>query len=229
MTPSFRDALDRLRDQWCPTKSYPEYIQGATRQELEYFEPFSDLILAHAHEFSTHPIVLLTVCSYAKPYSNSFIHYEMRKALYKRQLLDMIEIWHLSSGGVIPTQLEKSIPWVCYDWNNEEASEDDLAALRGALTDRFIRWMQIYGRGKKQVVTYFRPESNTARAIESSSGIASLSNVTSVIPECVDSQRESLRSVTLDGVVDDPDAMLILPINLKLLTDVLARLVSLQE
>ena len=50
------------------------YIQGTSPAVLEWFRPFADTLLAnHVNVDPTflHLDVLLTVCSWAKPYSNS--------------------------------------------------------------------------------------------------------------------------------------------------------------
>ena len=198
---------------------YPAYVRGCSREILEWFSKFNDVLLEHITEFDQgKKVVLLTVCSYAKPYSHSFIHYGIRKALFEAELLDEIEYWHLSSAGVIPSCMEEEVPYCCYDWNNAHATEDDLRALREYLEDHYLHWLKQYiSPLKKSVVTYFRPESNTRQAIDRVIYRPSETPVIHVEP----TRRRSTKytCASLLGEYADPDGLLLHTHNLRYLVD----------
>ncbi len=192
----------------------PACITGVGKETLDWFRPFANTILSHAQDFTTdREVVLVTVCSYAKPYSHSFIHYGIDRALHEAGVLNKVEKWHLSSAGIIPACLEEVVPFCCYNWDNAEASTEDLVALREALRDYFTRWLSLYASPlKKRVVTYFREDSNTQKAIESCPGV--WVRATAAPHRVVN----PYRLITLDGRYMDPDCILLGSGNLSLLT-----------
>lgn len=198
---------------------FPPYVREVGADILEWFRPYADIVLNSAEEFDQHrSAVLLTACSYAKPYSMSWIHYGIRKALYEAGLLHKVEYWHLSSAGVIPSCLEEEAPFCCYDWNNAQASERDLEALRETLDGYFCRWMSCYAIPlDKTVVTYFRAGSNTQRAI---AGTAESSRA--IMVQTADNPPPGiLEPITLGGAYQDPDCALLCISSLQALVQIL--------
>ena len=192
------------------------YLQGTSLEHLTWFRPFADAILSRVHEFEAFPIALVTVCSWAKPYSQSYVHYGLRRALFQMGLLGGIEYWHLSSAGMIPSELETRYPLCAYDWDNAEASEVELSALKEALKDYFERWWLLYGQCKSKVVTYFREGSNTNQAIALCK-ISSCGNPPCRVQAGGWSSEEVRKEVTLNGFYSDPDIVLLDVENLKML------------
>ena len=195
------------------------YVRGVGADVLEWFRPYADIVLTNIGEFDQdRSVALLTACSYAKPYSMSWIHYGIRKALYEAGLLDQIEYWHLSSAGLIPSCLEEVAPFCCYDWNNDQASVQDLKELRETLGAYFASWMSRYAIPfNKTVVTYFRSGSNTQRAIAG----ASESSRAVMILAADDPPPEMLKPITLNGAYQDPDCALLCVSGLQALIQVL--------
>ena len=187
------------------------YMRGTSKAILDWFRPFANTVLANAHEFATDkPVVLLTVCSYAKPYSNSFIHYGIDKDLYDAGLWEDVEKWHLSSAGVIPSALEEEVPFCSYDWNNADASEEDLEELRLTLQDYFARWLALYLHPLgKRLVTYFRRGSNTQNAIDNTPMQPSQFPCRVIVDPSLPEEDEP--KITLGGRHTDPDCALLHP------------------
>lgn len=219
-------------------REYLPYISGTSSAELKLFRPFAELILEHSEDIrAVYPstrVILLTACSYAKPYSHSFIHRAIRKALFAIRGSKSIEIWHLSSAGAIPSVLERCYPFCAYDWNNEYASAEAQVQLRDALRAHFSRWFDTYVRKNVPVtvpvVLYFRRDSNTAQAIcNALPDLPSRTIVPTFVSPVSESEVDFSREPVLYPGSRDPDAMLALRDNLEELKLTLRSLLLSQE
>lgn len=190
-----------------------EYLQGVgpyytdhddfvklNRAILDSYEP------KHAHAF-------FTICSWAKPYSASYIHRGIRKAFREGKILNEIDYIHISSAGIIPAEAEL---WaVNYDWNNSWV-QDELTSklLRERIAKRLSDFIGKFSYENKFV--YLRPLSNTLKAIQS---IGNFENdFTYVFPATYNKRFEysskelyELHEIRADGLHPDLDDLLILP------------------
>ena len=62
-------------------------------------------------------ICLFTVCSWGKPYRQSYIHYFILKSLIDANLFDKIQLVIVTNAGVIPYELSDDFPYFAYDWD----------------------------------------------------------------------------------------------------------------
>ena len=143
-----------------------EYRKGAEPKYLldPEFERANALI-RDAYRPAT-KVALLTVCSWAKPYSQSYIHYEIRSALYREGLLDQVDYIHVSNAGVVPHEAETWYPFTAYDWNNHGVNDPMLfLALRQTIQRHLIAFLSKFKPHWDVVVPYFRLGSNTHQAM----------------------------------------------------------------
>jgi hypothetical protein len=209
------------------------YIQGenpTTLHTLEY--AYLNETIVRAYE-PKKQVALFTVCSYAKPYSMSFIHTDIRQALLREGLLEKIDYIHVSNAGIIPHEAERWYPAVAYDWNNEHIKDDPLLqrALRLQIKDRLVKFLGAFdGSWPMRRIWYFRTNSNTYKVV-----MEVLSDMPDRPPRFLGE-----RAITRDDVINaqpeiapaliyqfqmlhgfvDPDAALVLPANLTELVNV---------
>src|SRR5688572_2624627 len=72
-----------------------------------------------------HEYAIFTTCSWAKPFSQSYVHTPIRLALYDAGLLNSLDYVHISTAGVIPHECETWYPFCAYDWNNDRFADGD--------------------------------------------------------------------------------------------------------
>jgi len=190
-------------------------------------------------------VALLTVCSWAKPYSQSHIHRAIRQDLMttgpKGGLLNQIDYIHLSSAGVIPHACEKWYPFTAYDWNNARVDTEALTeALEVYIAERLMRFVKRFESHYSHWVTYFRGNSTTSKAIlrvqeqlpltRSQPYIGSPAEVIwrNVFVSSRISADMTVRESLLSGYCD-PDVALTLPVNLDQLQATLKEVLDVQE
>jgi len=127
-----------------PTDLYHEDFNRGNYAILRGYEP-------------QHEIVVLTVCSWAKPYSQSWIHTEIRRQL---------NYVHVSNAGVVPHEFERVYPFTAYDWNNAYMEPAMAKPLRKMIDERFKAFWSSFGTHWNYVVPYFRSNSNTWKVLE---------------------------------------------------------------
>lgn len=66
---------------------------------------------------SSGKIALFTVCSWGKPYRQSYIHYFILRSLIKANLLDRLQLIVVTNAGVVPYELSDNYPYFAYDWD----------------------------------------------------------------------------------------------------------------
>jgi len=110
-----------------------------------------------------HSVALFTVCSWAKPFDASFIHYLLKSELQNQKMLDQVDYIHVSSAGVIPCEYEHWEPFVNYDWNNQTATPASLRLLQKRIEQRLQTFLEKFRW--KRCYYYFREDSNTAVAV----------------------------------------------------------------
>jgi hypothetical protein len=149
------------------------YYQGTGKVFLDIFDGLTEKLWAEKKDYN--PVALLTICSHAKPYSKSWIHCEIRKALYSSdivagqshtKLLKKIDFIHLSSSGIIPHETSISGMVNRYDWNGADIKHDEVKTLlRERIKIRLQTWFSTYGTKYNTIVVYLRPTGNTLAAV----------------------------------------------------------------
>lgn len=156
---------DFERDVFFSSHNPRPYLAGVGKAYVDMFEHAWRGVWGK-RKFTGKKTAFLTICSHAKPYSKSFIHASIRKALQEYGYLDECDYIHISNAGIIPADAEMEYPFNAYDWNGDlctpEVKDYHIAAIKRRLTD----WLNIYGENYQRVVFYLRDGGNTANAVK---------------------------------------------------------------
>lgn len=138
------------------------YHQGVGRRYVDMFE----------HEYrklwqgrKLQRRAFLTICSHAKPYSKSYIHTSIRRALHQRSFLNDTDYVHISNAGLIPSEAETMYPFCAYDWDGTKCTAEDTRYHMQALERRLHDWFIEYGGRYERVVCYLREGGNTCNVM----------------------------------------------------------------
>jgi len=165
--------------------------------------------------------VFLTICSWAKPYSHSYIHDAIRRHFHRYGLLRRIDYVHISSCGIVPSDCEL---WATnYDWNNAWVQDTaTLTLLRERIAQRLNRFLQQHTF--RQALVYLRPGSNTHIAVFDQT--VSPVPLVDVFPRIAEAKiRQELEDVRGWRKHEDPDDVLTLMDVLEGMTKVVSQLV----
>jgi predicted RNA-binding protein len=202
------------------------FFRGVGKAYLknEIFEEAFRKLLTDYKPNRRYKLCLFLPCSYGKPYSQSYIHYFIIKAL--RSLGDAYSDVHqviLSNVGVVPRELEEHTPFIAYDWNpaceTEEIKQLYVKVLAGRLAKYIKRFMSFYGR----FACYLRRESESYKAVqvvEEELGVQIPNLALDEVPA------EEIRAVSLTTYNRERDLCLIAPPNLDSLVKGLKRLLT---
>lgn len=141
-----------------------EYHKGTSAGHLDFFEPHWAR-LWDKHDSKGKQICLLTTCSHAKPYGKSAIHMGIRRALWESALLDHVDIVHVSSAGLIPTESGLDYPFCAYDWNDTEATQRERDAYVERALERMLRWVPRFADRYTKLVAYFEPADDNRKML----------------------------------------------------------------
>lgn len=154
---------DFERDNFFSSHNPKPYLAGVGKAYVDMFED------AWQNAWSTRriskPTAFMTICSHAKPYSKSFIHTSIRKALHEAKLLATCDYIHISNAGIIPADAEMEYPFNAYDWNGDLCTPEVKDYHIAAIKRRFKQWLDTYGSFYERVVIYLRDGGNTYRAV----------------------------------------------------------------
>lgn len=166
-------------------------------------------------------VAFLTICSWGKPYSASYIHRGIRRFLGP-ELVSKMDYIHVSSAGVIPAAAE--LHAVNYDWNNEWVQDEfTLNVLRDAIHTHLYQFFLRFRYEK--VLVYLRPEGNTYRAVQKAfdAGRRSWVDVYPNLDKTLPFYATEINDVRSDGLYPDPDDDLIIPSRGRLMAELVRK------
>ncbi len=207
---------------WVKPRGCREYIRGVGRDFLlhpAFEEGFTRLLAEYRPPEGR--ILLFLPCSYGKPYSHSFIHYMIRRVLWREGLLGEVHEVMLTNAGVVPRELEEHWPYVAYDWNPRFETREVKECYRLVLRDRIIAYLERFGSMYRGFVAYLRWDSDSWAALREAAEAKSvkIENLAARdVPE------EEVREVSLNGLYEDPDIILVTKTSLKRLVEGLKKL-----
>ncbi len=209
---------------WANPGSCREYIRGVGLDFLThpaFEEGFSRILTEYKPPEGR--LLLFLPCSYGKPYSQSFIHYMIRRVLWREGLLDKIHEVMLTNAGVVPRELDEYWPYVAYDWNPRFETNEVKECYRMVLRDRIIAYLERFSRYYRGFAAYLRWDSDSWAALQEAAetlGIRVENLAAREVPE------EEVREVSLGGLYEDPDLVLVTKSSLKKLVEGLKRLLA---
>ena len=111
-------------------------------------------------------IGLLTVCSWGKPYRQSYIHYFMLRSLIKAKLFDKLQLIIVTNAGVVPYELSDNYPYFAYDWDPLLETPEIKKIYIEVLTERLREFLQVKKKYYSSFVCYLRHQSESYQAIQ---------------------------------------------------------------
>lgn len=161
-------------------------------------------------------IGMFTICSWGKPYRQSYVHYFILKTLMKADFFSKLDLIVVTNAGVIPYELTDSYPYFGYDWDPNLETPAIKQVYKEVLERRLREFLQSKQRYYSKFCCYLRHKSESyevIRRIEERSGL-SIPNF--AIPEREIKPKE-YEEISLN-FYDDHDIYLIVNRNLANLT-----------
>lgn len=202
-----------------------EYLRGVGIKFLKHkaFEEGFAKLLSHYKPKKTYKLLLFLPCSYGKPYSQSYIHYFIIKALKETGFYEEIHQVIVTNAGVVPRELDEYYPYVAYDWNPKYENPEIKEIYTNVLYERLKNYLIKFRKYYKLIACYLRWDSDSYKAIklvEKELGI----NIPNLAPKNVPDKE--IKEVSL-GIYDyEEDLKLITKTALKALKNSVIKIIS---
>ncbi len=161
-------------------------------------------------------LCLILPCAYGKPYSQSFIHYAIRSAIKDYLLAGRIHEVIVTNAGVVPRDLDECWPYCAYDWNPTHETKEIKECYTKVLAVRLEAYLRKHGWRYSKIAAYLRWDSDSWRAVRAVAKNLGLS-IPNLAPKSVPGNE--LEEVSLNGLYEDPDLILITKSALNALRD----------
>ncbi|HIP65787.1 MAG TPA: hypothetical protein EYH08_04625 [Pyrodictium sp.] len=191
-----------------------EFLRGVGKRYLLHpaFEAAFEKLLNSYRPKKHYTLLLIIPCSYGKPYSQSYIHYFIQKAIWEANAYDDVHQLIVTNAGVVPRELDEYWPWCAYDWNPKYETKDVKREYVDVLTRRLEAYIKRFSNYYSGFAAYLRWDSDSWKAVENVAKKLNL-EIPNLAPRTV--PVEELEKVSLGGVYEDPDLVLITPTALK--------------
>lgn len=202
-----------------------EFLRGVGLKYLlhpAFVEGFEKILKLYKPR-KRYALCLFIPCSYGKPYSQSFIHYFIQRAIAESGRFEEIHQVILTNAGVVPRELEEFYPYVAYDWNPNYETPEVKEMYVEVLRWRLKRFIERFGKFYSKFACYLRWDSDSYRAVEMAAKELGI-EIPNLAPRHV--PREEVEEVSLNGLYRDPDLVLITRTALRNLVDGLRKLLS---
>lgn len=202
-----------------------EYLRGVGIRYLrhEAFEEGYRKLLTRYKPKKTYRLLLFIPCSYGKPYSQSYIHYFIIKALKETGFYDDIHQVIVTNAGVVPRELDEYYPYVAYDWNPKYETPEIKELYTQVLYERLKGYLLRFKKYYKYVACYLRWNSDSYKAIKLVEKELNI-NIPNLAPQEV--PEEEIKDVSLGVYIYEEDLMLITKTALKTLKDGVSKILS---
>ncbi len=210
---------------WIKPKECREYLRGVGLKYLlnEYFEEGFKKLLREYRPQRHYPVGLIMPCSYGKPYSNSYIHYIIRKSIVDLLRQGKIHEIIVTNAGVVPRELDEYWPYVAYDWNPIYETPEIKEWYTRVLEKRLKEYISTFRSYYDRFVAYLRWNSDSWKAVEKVSQELGI-EIPNLAPKTV--PREEIIEASLNGLYEDEDIVLITETSLKSLREKLVKLLG---
>ncbi len=159
-----KSPADFERDVFFSSHNPQPYLAGVGKVYVDMFEDaWMNAWAQHRFDKRT---AFMTICSHAKPYSKSFIHSSIRRALHEERQLHDIDYIHISNAGIIPADAEMTYPFNAYDWNGDLCTPGVRDYHIAAIERRFADWLNGFADYYGRIVIYLRDGGNTINAVQ---------------------------------------------------------------
>ncbi len=150
---------------------------------------------------------LFIPCSYGKPYSQSYIHYLVRRAISEYLSAGLVHEIILTNAGVVPRELDEYWPYTAYDWNPLMETREIRECYKAVLKQRIKDYLESFKDYYEGFAAYLRWDSDSWRALREASLQLGL-RIENLAAKEVD--KEELEEADLGlGYRADPDLVLV--------------------
>jgi len=193
------------------------FLRGVGKKFLnnQYFDIWQEYLIKEYKPSKKYKIGLFLPCAWGKPYSRSYIHYEIIKTLKKLSFYDEIHQIIVSNSGVIPREWENYYPFVAYDWDPTKEWKDIQIEYQKSLTKRLKRFIEQHYSFYDTFYCYLRPDSDSYQAIKN---VENEMNI-KIFNCCIFDKltKREMQQITINGIFEDCDNILLKPKNLRML------------
>ncbi len=210
---------------WVKPRECREYLRGVGLKYLlnKYFEEGFKKLLREYRPRKHYPVGLIMPCSYGKPYSNSYIHYIIRKSIADLIIQGKIHEIIVTNAGVVPRELDEYWPYVAYDWNPVYETPEIKEWYTRVLEKRLKEYISTFRSYYDRFAAYLRWNSDSWKAVEKVSQELGI-EIPNLAPKTV--SREEIIEASLNGLYEDEDIVLITEVSLKSLREKLVKLLG---
>ncbi len=210
---------------WVKPRECREYLRGVGLKYLlnKYFEEGFKKLLGEYRPRKHYPVGLIMPCSYGKPYSNSYIHYIIRKSIADLIIQGKIHEIIVTNAGVVPRELDEYWPYVAYDWNPVYETPEIKEWYTRVLEKRLKEYISTFRSYYDRFAAYLRWNSDSWKAVEKVSQELGI-EIPNLAPKTV--SREEIIEASLNGLYEDEDIVLITETSLKNLREKLVKLLG---
>ncbi len=184
------------------------YLRGVGLRYLtgEEFEKGFKKLLSEYRPSKWYPVGLIIPCSYGKPYSQSFIHYLLRKAIYEFIISGEVHEIIVTNAGVVPRELDEYWPYTAYDWNPVYETPEIKEIYTQVLYNRLKKYIETFSGYYGCFAAYLRWDSDSWRSVQLVAEELGI-DIPNLAPKEV--SEEELRELSLGGLYEDPDMVLV--------------------
>lgn len=210
---------------WIDPGECRAYLRGVGLRYLtnKYFEEGFKKLISEYKPKKKHKVGLIIPCSYGKPYSQSFIHYFLRRAIADYIISGAVHEIIVTNAGVVPRELDEYWPYCAYDWNPKYENEEIKRLYIEVLAKRLKAYITTFKDYYHRFAAYLRWDSDSWCAVQIVSkelGIEIPNLASRNVPE------EEIEEISLKGLYEDPDLVLITPSSTTRLRNELAKLIK---
>ncbi len=148
------------------------YLRGVGRRYIAEW-PFNEAHERVIHSYRPrrrYKLGLFLPCSYGKPYSQSYIHYMIRRVLAPWIRAGLLHEIILTNAGVVPRELEEHWPYTAYDWNPAYETPQVKECYRRILASRIEDYLRAHGGHYEGFAAYLRWNSDSWAALQEAAG-----------------------------------------------------------
>ena len=149
-------------------KEYKEKLRGAKLENLinRVYEIWEEYILYFYKPKKEKNILFFLPCAAKKPYYLSKTHRLIKRTISGLQIFKKMHWVVVSNPGVIPYEFVDYWPFKSYDWPEWEETEEIKELYYKITKERVKKFLKTHQENYLRIVTFFKPDSLTFKAIE---------------------------------------------------------------
>ncbi len=210
---------------WVDPRGRRLYLRGVGWDFLAEW-PFSEAHKRLLREYKPQKrfkIGLFLPCAYGKPYSQSYIHYFIRREIADYIREGMVHEIIVTNAGVVPRELDEYWPYSAYDWNPLKENQEIRRCYRMVLAERITDYLRRFSDYYDTFTAYIRWDSDSWAALQDAAKRLGF-KIENLAPHDVPPREIEEAGLGL-GYDEDPDLVLITPSSLKMLRSGLERII----